>query len=326
MKLNLFGCKDTTLHVARHLAARGHQIALTTISPEVGAKNEVAGYCDLTEHSDLFDSIFITDRYALDSDMAKAHFADNSVAKLGFAIGWQRLIPGDILDRFEAGVFGMHGSARDLPFGKGRSPMNWALIEGREFFHTNLFRYQVGVDDGPVAASACFSINDTDTAETLHYKNMLSMMKLIDANIEAIAEGVIEFAGQADGGSFYPKRNPQDGMVDWRDDVRNIDRLIRAVAPPFAGGLAVLEGKTVTLQRAAVFYTDIEAHPFRGIAEGTILDVFPSGKFLVRCGGGALLVHEYEAGEADIATGKMFTEAASPFARFKRNEYGYFDV
>ena len=47
----------------------------------------------------------------------------------------KRLIPIDILEQFSVGAFGMHGSSMDLPLGRGRSPLNWSLIEGRKFFY-----------------------------------------------------------------------------------------------------------------------------------------------------------------------------------------------
>lgn len=46
--------------------------------------------------------------------------------------------------------------------------MNWSLIEGRKWFHTNLFKFQAGIDDGPIVDTFTFSITDADTGETLH--------------------------------------------------------------------------------------------------------------------------------------------------------------
>ena len=106
------------------------------------------------------------------------YFKQNS-PYIGFAIGWQRLIPENILNCFECGVFGMHGSSQDLPFGKGRSPMNWSLIEGRKWFYTNLFKYENGIDNGDIIGKDCFSIQESDTAETLHYKNLLSFFNIL---------------------------------------------------------------------------------------------------------------------------------------------------
>ena len=325
MKIVIFGCKDTTLQVARFLRRNDVEIDLITISSDLALKNDVAGYVDLTGFSEIFRSVYVAKSYNLLSSEDVEFFNVNTDFKIAFCVGWQRLIPKYVLDKIPLGVHGMHGSARDLPYGKGRSPMNWALIEGRKFFSTNLFRYLDGVDNGPIVAKSCFSIKTTDTAETLHYKNALSMCYIIKSNLDVLLSGKANYVSQDtnEGESFYPKRVPADGVIDWRDDIYNIDQLIRAVAPPFYGAVGTLDGRELKIFRASIFYTDIENHPFSDAKFGEVLEVFPSNKFLVRCSGGVLIVHEYDG--THVATGKVFETAESPFVRFKRNVYGFFD-
>ncbi len=325
MNVTLFGCKDTTLHTTKYLKELNLNIDLVTISPSVASSNQVAGYEDLTLSDSLFDSIYVAKTYSLKKDDV-VEITKLKNRHLGFCVGWQRLIPNELLDAFSIGVFGMHGSARDLPFGKGRSPMNWALIEGRKFFHTNLFKYDYGVDDGPILDSKTFSVNDTDTAETLHYKNTLAMCNLIKSNLQNLLIGDFQTHPQslAEGESFYPKRAPADGSIDWRDDIYNIERLIRAVTKPFDGAFSIIRGAEIVIERAAIFYTDIEAHPFKESKFGKVVDVFPNNKFLVRCSGGVLLVHDYKGVSPTV--GSCFEVSDSPFRKFKRNEYGFFDV
>ena len=321
----LFGCKDTTLHTARFLKNLDLKIHLVTISPELATSNQVAGYENLTVNSNIFESIYVAKNYSLNEEDITAIKNCNN-ASLGFCIGWQRLIPKELLSMFSVGVFGMHGSARDLPFGKGRSPMNWALIEGRKLFHTNLFKYDIGIDNGPVLDSKTFSISESDTAETLHYKNTLSMCSLIKNNLENLLQGkyVTHSQSLASGESFYLKRSPSDGSIDWRDDIHNIDRLIRAVSRPFDGAFSFINREKVVIERAAIFYTDLEIHPFLDSKIGTVLDVFPNNKFLVRCSGGILIIHSYDGVTPSI--GNNFDITESPFRNFERNVYGFFDI
>jgi methionyl-tRNA formyltransferase len=325
MRIVLFGCKDTTLLVAKFLFRNDISIDLVTVCRDIAEKNDVAGYIDLTEYPDIFSTIFVAKSYNLSSPEDKEFFETKGKCRLGFCVGWQRLIPSYVLDKFQNGVHGMHGSARDLPYGKGRSPMNWALIEDRKFFTTNLFRYVDGIDNGPVVAKSHFSINSSDTSETLHYKNALSMCKIIKDNLVALFEGSVCYTSQdtKEGESFYPKRVRQDGLIDWRDDIHNIERLVRAVAPPFYGAIALLDGLELIFHRASIFYTDIESHPFFSARLGQILEVFPNGKFLVRCSGGVLIVHE--ASGIQLSVGDCLDSVESPFGRFQRNIYGFFD-
>ena len=117
---------------------------------------------------------------------------------LVFVVGWQRLIPKIILESLSIGAFGMHGSSMDLPLGRGRSPMNWSLIEDKKFFYTNLFKYNSGVDSGDILDTFKFSITNKDTAETLHFKNTLSMKYLILKNIDSLLNNSFTLKKQRD--------------------------------------------------------------------------------------------------------------------------------
>jgi hypothetical protein len=55
------------------------------------------------------------------------------------------------------------------------------------------------------------------------------------------------------------------------------------VIKPFDGVFSIIKGEKIIIERAAVFYTDIENHPFKDTKFGKVLDVFPNNKFLVRC-------------------------------------------
>jgi UDP-4-amino-4-deoxy-L-arabinose formyltransferase/UDP-glucuronic acid dehydrogenase (UDP-4-keto-hexauronic acid decarboxylating) len=325
MNVILFGCKDTTLHVARFLSELCDSVTLVTISPEKGAEQEVAGYVDLVPYQTLFERIHIAQRYDLKSD-DDVSFLRSLTCDLGIAVGWQRLVPANILDLFNVGVFGMHGSAQDLPFGRGRSPMNWSILEGRGWFYTNLFRYQAGVDDGPILDTDCFSISDSDTAESLHYKNTLSLIKLLRNNWPNFVRGELHLKQQKAGeGSYYPKRNPSDGLIDWSDTIFNIERMVRAVTRPFYGAFSYLDTQEVRIYRVSLFYTDLETHQFKNKLYGEICDVFPNGKFLVRCNGGVLLVHEFDSAAKVPAPGQMLESPAGQLRAFPRNRHGFFD-
>lgn len=326
MHITLFGCKDTTLHVARALYRKGHAIRLITLLPEKGADQQVAGYIDLRQHAELFQDIYLAERYDLRAFNDQRRFAGGENA-LGICIGWQRLIPEDVLNSFQIGVFGMHGSSRNLPFGRGRSPMNWSILEDRKWFFTNLFKYEPGVDDGPIIDTDCFSINGDDTAETMHYKNTLSLIRLVDRNLPAFEANKLTLQKQPElTPTYYPKRSWEDGDIDWHDSIYNIERKVRAVAPPFYGAFSHMGDVEIKIFRVGIFYTDLEDHQFRNAAIGLVCDVMPNGKFLVRCSGGVLIVHEYDAGMNRLAVGNYLNNLPNSPKQFLRNSHGYFDL
>lgn len=324
MGIILFGCKDTTLHVMKWAKKRGLLIHLITLTPDKAAEQKVAGYEDLSVYTNLFSSIHLVDRYDLKSSI-DIEYISSLNCNVGLCMGWQRLIPRSVLDRIPFGVYGMHGSSQNLPYGKGRSPMNWSIIEGRSWFFTNLFSYRAGVDDGPILDTSCFSIQEADTAETLHFKNTTAFLKLLDSNLDKILSNKVLLREQEKGvDSFYPKREPENSQIDWYDSIHNIDRLIKAVSKPFNGAFSHYGTCKVTIFRASIFYVDLEDHYYKDSKIGAVCDVYPNGKFLVKCNGGVIIVHEFES-EFEISE-SLVLKSEKQCKAFARNRYGFFDI
>jgi methionyl-tRNA formyltransferase len=322
----VFGCKSTTLFLLRALSASGIQIShLITISAEAGLKNEVADYYDLrAEAGQMGIQVYIAQKYSL-KDESDRSFINGLGIDIAFVIGWQRLIPAEILSGMAVGAFGMHGSAMNLPLGRGRSPMNWSILEGRQVFYTNLFKYNPGVDEGDVVDTFKFQITGRDTGETMHYKNLLAMKHLITRNIGALQAGTFALRSQPVGitPTYYPKRSPDDGLIDWQQDLVAIERFIRAVTRPFSGAFTFIDTDRVTIWDAQLF--DVEDFGYTEAQPATVVAVFPGGKFLVMCYGGLLLVNEYVSGTM-VREGMQFTNGGKELKKFERNRHGFFDL
>ena len=325
-KIAVFGCKTTTRFILETLAEKLGISQLITIDARLGAKNAVADYCDLRETAEKLNIGFYQAKSYSLKDAEDVENINRMNLDLAFVIGWQRLIPGELLQNVSIGVFGMHGSSMDLPLGRGRSPMNWSILEDRKFFYTNLFRYDAGVDSGDILDTFLFSIRPQDTAETMHFKNTLAMKYLIEKNFAKLIENRFTLRKQKDvPPTFYPKRSPQDSLIDWERDIFYIERHIRAVTPPFNGAYTYLDNEKVKIYRAAVFETELVNFGYEDESAGTVVEIFPNGKFLVRCGGGLLLVHEYET-QAEISKNSRFSNGAEQINYFKLNRFGNYDV
>ncbi len=324
-RIAVFGCKATTRLLIEHLEVPYPIRYLVTLSPSVGAKHEVADYMDLKPWAEARGmEVYQARYYSLKHPEDIAHLRDLQL-DLAFVIGWQRLIPAEVLSELRIGAFGMHGSASNLPRGRGRSPMNWSLIEGRQVFYTNLFLYDPGVDSGDVVDTFKFQITPHDTAETLHYKNTLAMKYLIERNIEGLVHGQFRRIPQdlSLSPTYYPKRTPDDGLIDWEADVNSIDRFIRAVTRPFAGAFTFVGSQLVRIWRAQVF--DVHDFGYERAAPGTIVAVFERRAFLVKCFGGLLLVTDYES-DIPLARGIRFGNGEQQIRHFLRNPQGFFDL
>lgn len=302
-RIGVVGCKDTTADLI--LGLRRHGFAIdhcVTLCPEKGAEQQVAGYCDLRPLLQGIDVPYtIAHKYALNSEEDRQAMLGLNLDML-LVMGWQRLIPNWWLESLSVGAFGMHGSSLPLPHGRGRSPMNWSLIQNKDIFYTHLFQYKAGVDDGAVVAVQTFDITPFDDCRTLHHKNLTSMIHLCAKAMPHLLAGDAVLTPQPkEGATYYPKRTAEDGLIYWTDPTKMIYNLVRAVTRPFPGAFTFLDNdpaRKILIWRCIPFDTRL---CWPGAVSGEIVEVYYDGSFAVRTSDSSILVQDYEGAE--------FTEA-----------------
>ena len=292
----VFGVKDTSENIIDFIQNTLCPVDLVvTVANKVTENNDISGYKGLSFLTEKYGiPVFESDTYGLKDDRTKDFFESNSF-DIGIVMGWQRLIPKQVLDCFKYGIFGFHGNCGYLPFGRGRSPLNWSMILGDTRFNLNLFKYDEKADSPNIFATEMFSINDHDDIRTAQYKNMIASKRLIAKLIAAYKTGKVEIRTDSkDFDSWYSKRSPADGKIDWKDRTRNIYNLIRGVAAPFPGAFCHVgddSEKKVTVWKAQPFD---EMMDFSMYAPGEVIDVFDE-KPVVRTVDGSILIDEYES-------------------------------
>ena len=290
--LVMCGCHKIGADLVPSLIAAGIKFAhFVCLTPEQGVKYKVSAYVDLRplaiEHNIPY---YIPETYSLTSINDSAFFARNKFDLL-IQGGWQRLFPDDVLRTLCVGAVGVHGSADFLPKGRGRSPLNWSIIEGKNRFIAHLFLMRSGVDDGDVFDYSDFDINLYDTIETLYLKLAIVTRTMLMVNIPKLLSGDIAFLPQVGIPSYYNKRCREDGRINWQEmDVTLIASLIRALSKPYPGAIAIIESREIVIWSAQIFDTRITYH---GTDYGEVVERF-DGCFVVNCCGGLLLVTNYE--------------------------------
>lgn len=292
-KVTVFGVKDTSLNIIEFIRENICPVDLViTISPEVTKRNDVSGYKGLSYLTDKYGiQVHEADDYSLKDPKTVAFMADNSF-DIGISMGWQRLIPQYVLDKFKYGIFGFHGNCGYLPFGRGRSPLNWSMILGDTRFNLNMFKYDEKADSPNIFATEMFQINEHDDIRTAQYKNMICSKNLIAKLLKAYESGDISIRTTSqDPDSWYQKRTAKDGRIDLKGRTRDIYNLIRGVAAPFPGAFAFCKGTMVRIWEAHPFDEMIDFHDF---APGEVIDVFDD-KPIIRTVDGSLLIDRYDS-------------------------------
>lgn len=301
-KVVVFGVKDTSANIIEFIHNNICPVDLImTINQQVTKKNQISGYAGLGIFTEKYgipvheaDSYFLTDEKT-------QKFLEENEFEIGISMGWQRLIPKSVLDCFKYGIYGFHGNCGYLPFGRGRSPLNWSIILGDTRFNLNLFRYDEKADSPNVFATEMFSLTPHDDIRTAQYKNMICSKNLIRKLLSAYEKGDIPIKKESkDYDSWYGKRTAADGKIDFHARTREIYNLVRGVAAPFPGAYAFLDGRgeKVVVWRAHPFDEMID---FSAFEPGEVIDIF-DGKLIIRTIDGSLLIDEYET-ESEISVG-----------------------
>jgi len=295
-KVAVVGCNNNTRDLILGLERHGFLVDhCITISPKKAEEQKVAGYTDLKLFLESKSIPYtVANKYGLNSEKDRKTLLELNLDML-FVNGWQRIIPDWFLESLSIGAFGMHGSSKPLPHGRGRSPINWSLIQGKDIFYTHFFQYKSGIDNGSVVDVQTFDISPFDTCLTLHLKNTISMVRLCIKHLPDLIEGNVKKSPQPEeGATYYPKRSEEDGIVYWEDPTKDIYNLIRAVTKPFPGAFSYLNNeisRKIYLWRAQPFDTKIK---YFGAKPGEIVEVFYNGMFVVKTGDSTLLVLESE--------------------------------
>ena len=298
-KIVLCGIQQQGKGIINFLDEHGIKVThIVTISKETAFKNKSEG--TWVSYEDLGIPIYYAKSYSFKHEDDIKFFEDNcfDILLLG---GWQRLISEGILNTIKHGGLGQHGSPEFLPKGRGRSPLNWAIIQGKKRLIWNLFLLKPGVDNGDVIDYQFFEINDYDDCQTLYYKVKTSVKHMILRTIPKLLNGSISFIKQKGEPSFFPKRVPEDGKIDWAQSLYDINNLIRGVTKPYPGAFTCYREKNIFIWKAQIWDTMMDF--YRDKKYGEIIEIFDN-HFVIKCYDGLLLVTEHE--DDDIFIGKKY--------------------
>jgi methionyl-tRNA formyltransferase len=261
---------------------------IVTIDPDTAARAKVGGYADFT---DLGIAVRHAREYSMkgepDQQMVKDLAPDLMIVN-----GWNRLIPRSILDLPRLGCIGFHGSWKPLPFGRGRSPITWAILNGATQFFLHLFHLDEGVDSGDVIDTARFDITPHDTCGTLHEKVGMVSASLLLANVPRILDGTAPRTPQVGVPTYLPKRTPEQGRIAWTMRVDEVCTLVRAVTRPYSGAFTDIDYRG---ERIRMVVWDAVPFSYDIRMEGPVGSVVHEldGHPLIRCRDGLLLVKDF---------------------------------
>ena len=198
-----------------------------------------------------------------------------------FSFYYRTLLAVPLLDVPRRGALNMHGSL--LPLYRGRAPVNWAVLNGERETGATLHYMSAKADAGDIVAQAAIPILPDDTAREVFDKVTVAAEIALDGVLPALVAGTAPRRPQdLSAGRYFGRRRAEDGTIDWNRDATSIHNLVRAVAPPYPGGLTTVAGAPARVLRTRVL--DSSAPP-----EGRAVIEVRDGRLVARCGGGGTL-------------------------------------
>ena len=154
-----------------------------------------------------------------------------------FSFYYRSMLPMSLLKRARLGAFNMHGSL--LPKFRGRAPLNWAILKGETETGVTLHEMVEKPDAGRIVDQQAVPIGADEAAVEVFRKLADAADAVLRRSIKNLISGNAKLRPQnLAAGSYYGRRTPEDGRIDWSKSAQEIHNLVRAVAPPFPGAFS----------------------------------------------------------------------------------------
>ena len=170
-----------------------------------------------------------------------------------FSFYYRHMLQKDWLLLPQRGALNMHGSL--LPKYRGRAPVHWAILKGETETGASLHYMEEKPDSGALIDQEPVTIRQNDTALDVSMKVAAAAERILQRSLARLIAGS-SAATPLDlrQGSYFGRRTPEDGRIDWRQDAQTIHDLVRSVAPPFPGAFT-----QVGRHRLGIYETRLDA-------------------------------------------------------------------
>jgi methionyl-tRNA formyltransferase len=151
-----------------------------------------------------------------------------------FSFYYRSMLPMSLLKRARLGAYNMHGSL--LPKFRGRAPLNWAILKGETETGVTLHEMTEKPDAGRIVDQQAVPIGPDETAVEVFHRMTGAAEAVLKRSLPSLVSGKVHFKpNDLSKGSYYGRRRPEDGRIDWSKSAKEVHDLVRAVAPPFPG-------------------------------------------------------------------------------------------
>jgi methionyl-tRNA formyltransferase len=249
----VFAYSEVGVRCVRELLAQGVEIALLfTHTDDPGESQWFGSVRQLAEAYGL--NVVTPDTPNTDEWLARGRQVNPDFL---FSFYYRYMLDQAWLKIGRRGALNMHGSL--LPKYRGRAPVHWAILKGEPVTGASLHYMLEKPDAGALVDQQSVNILENDTALDVSLKVAEAAEQVLRRSLPGLIAGNAQArALDLAKGSYFGRRRPEDGRIDWKGGARSVHDLVRAVAPPFPGAFTEVNGC-----RLAVLETRVDAQPVR---------------------------------------------------------------
>lgn len=212
-------------------------------------------FVQFSENNSIEMTLLPKDKNKLDSKI-------NKKVKLVFVCGYYEIIKPEILKIPSLGFIGIHNSL--LPKYRGFAPINWAIINDEKIIGSSVFRLEHGIDSGRVFYQVKTKVKIDDDINTISDRLEKYLIKIIQNNLEKIINGEIKYWLQDEkNATYFGKRSPVNGLIDWKSDSKAIHNFVRAQCYPYPGAYSFIEKTKINIEQTTILTKKHDFYPGR---------------------------------------------------------------
>lgn len=130
-------------------------------------------------------------------------------------------------------AFNLHGSL--LPKYRGRTPHVWSIINGESQAGVTAHLLEASVDTGDIIVQEKVPIKEEDTGASVLEKMQTRYPRIMNEAMASLEKGGSPKKQRHEDASYFGKRTPVMGYIDFYGSFEKINNFVRAIAEPYPG-------------------------------------------------------------------------------------------
>lgn len=198
------------------------------------------------------------------------NFLNNNKCDLYCSMSYNQIFSAKTINKMDKNIINCH--AGKLPFYRGRSVLNWAIINGEKFFGITIHYIDHQIDTGKIILQKIIKINKKDYFNNVlqkAYKNCPLLLFKAVKQIKRKKHKTIDQKKISKNFSYYKKRKKGDEVIDWNKKSIEIYNFIRGLSSPGPIAKSYINKKKISIMESSVY----TLKPKTNEKPGTILNI-----------------------------------------------------